>query len=299
MHASFLQDMQTGAHLQDSRPPPPPRHDPFATLDDHLRTRLVKDIFLHKYLSTSPAPQLTTFDDIHFKDHDSLFDWIKQRLNSPDYTTKPNGISYWEYDACYDELKEIFFFFSPIMASTALKLFIEFHTRRMSATHLRSDKQPFFFTEKFPVSKLQHLSINIDADTGKGDESPRFHALIKAIPTLHDTFTGLKTLKVEINPKAKTESDANFVQSKEGIQLRAYIQKVAVMLSLEKTKRLAHVALRYGEQMVFCGDWHFDQEALVILLSPGYAMPKRLPSDSLPVALRWPLGSKNGPKVHY
>lgn len=253
MHASFLQDMQTGLHLQDSRPPPPPRNDPFAALDEDLRTRLVKYIFLHKYLSTSSATKIGHFDDISFNDHDGLFDWIKQRLNALDHTTKPNGISYWEYDACYDELKEIFFF-SPIMASTALKVFIESHTRRMSVNHLGSNKQPFFFTEKFPINKLQHLSINIDANTGKGDESPRFHALIKAVPNLHATFTGLKSLKVEINAKPKTPDDANFVQSKEEILLRTYIQKLAVMLSLEKTKRLAHVALRYGEQMVFCGD---------------------------------------------
>jgi len=139
MHASFLQDMQTGSHLQASRSPPPPRNDPFTTFDDEIRTRRQKKIFLDKYDSYFSAPELNKFDDIAFKDHDGLFDWMKQRLNLPDYTTKPNGIIYWQYDACYDELKKIFFF-SPIMASTALKVFIESHTRRMSANNLGSDK---------------------------------------------------------------------------------------------------------------------------------------------------------------
>lgn len=107
------------------------------------------------------------------------------------------GISYWEYDACYDEIKSVFFF-SPIMASTALKVFIESHTRRMSADHLGSKDLPFFFTEKFPVGKLQHLSLYTDAISDKGDDAARFHALIEAIPTLHLTFTGLKSLQVEV-----------------------------------------------------------------------------------------------------
>ena len=102
-----------------------------------------------------------------------------------------------EYDACYDEIKSVFFF-SPIMASTALKVFIESHTRRMSADHLGSKDLPFFFTEKFPVGKLQHLSLYTDAISDKGDDAARFHALIEAIPTLHLTFTGLKSLQVEV-----------------------------------------------------------------------------------------------------
>ena len=209
----------------------------------------------------------------------------------------PVGISYWEYDACYDEIKEIFFF-SPIMASTALKVFIESHTRRMSARHLGSKDLPFFFTEKFPISKLQHLSLYIDAETGKGDDDARFHALIEAIPTLHLTFTGLQSLKVEVLWKPKPLNEIRVTQSQNEILARNNIQRVAVMLCLE-TKRLAHVALRSGEQMVFRGEWYFDQQTVARLLAPPYSVPVRIPSDSFPVALRWPLGSKFLPKVHY
>ena len=207
------------------------------------------------------------------------------------------GISYWEYDACYDEIREIFFF-SPIMASTALKVFIEHHTRRMSASHLGSKDLPFFFTEKFPINKLQHLSLHIDAVSDKGDDDARFHALIEAIPTLHTTFTGLKSLKVEIIWKPKPLKEIRVQQSQAEIFARSNIQKLAVMLCLE-TKRLAHVALRSGKQMVFRGNWVFDQRDLATLLAPPYSVPVRVPEDSLPVTLRWPLGSKFGPKVPY
>jgi len=93
MHASFLQDMQsTGLHLPGAPlPPPPPRHDLFASLDEKVRTIIIKDIFLDKYLSSPSAPELTDFDAIAFKDHDGLFDWMKQRLNALDHATKPKG----------------------------------------------------------------------------------------------------------------------------------------------------------------------------------------------------------------
>jgi len=284
MHASFLRSMQAGIHLRGAPlPPPPPRNDPFATLDEKTRIFIIKDIFLHKYLSTSRTHEPSTFEDIVLKDHDGLFDWMKQRLDALDYATKPKGISYWEYDACYDEIKEIFFF-SPIMASTAVKVFIEFHTRRMSATHLSRKDLPFFFTEKFPINKLQHLSLHIAAGDGKDDDHPHFHALIKAIPELHLTFTGLHSLKVEITWKPKSPNDTSYLQAPPHVaRTRANIQKLAVMLCLE-TKRFGHVALMSGEKMIFSGDWHVDQQAVARLLAPGFAVPARVPSDSLPVA---------------
>lgn len=301
LHASFLQSMQqAGVHLRGYRLPPlPPRRDPFAILDEKTRTTIIKDIFLHKYLSnTSSTPKFSHFEDLVRTDHDGLFDWMKQRLDALDYATKPKGISYWEYDACYDEIKEIFFF-SPIMASTALEFFIESHTRRMCASHLGGENLPFFFTEEFPISKLQHLNLHIAAGTAEDDDNPRFHALIKAIPTLHLTFTGLKSLKVEIIWKPKPANDTSFLQAPQHlISTRMNIQRLAVMLSLA-TKPFPHVALRSGEEMVFHGDWHFDQHALALLLAPGYAIPVRMPADSFPVAMRWPLGSKNGPKVRW
>ena len=93
MHASFLQEMQsTGLHLPGAPPPPPPpRHDLFATLDEKVRTIIIKDIFLDKYLSSPSALELADFDAIAFIDHDGLFDWMKQRLNALDYATKPKG----------------------------------------------------------------------------------------------------------------------------------------------------------------------------------------------------------------
>jgi hypothetical protein len=305
MHASFLQSMQqSGVHLRGCRLPPlPPRRDPFATLDEKTRTFMVKDIFLHKYLSNNPSAQaLNHFDGIVLADHDGLFDWMKNRLDALDYATKPKGISYWEYDTCYDVIKDIFFFFfSPIMATTALKLFIELHTRRMSASHLGGDNLPFFFTERFPISKLQHLSVHIAAGTGGDDDDhPRFHALIGAMPDLHLTFTGLKSLKVEITWKPKPANDTSFLRAppQHLISTRMNVQKLAVMLSLA-TKRFADVVLKSGEQMVFRGDWHLDQHTLNLLLAPGYAIPARMPADSSPVAMRWPLGSRNGPKVRW
>ena len=262
---------------------------------------IVKNIFLHKYLSNNPsAAILRHFDDLILTDHDGLFDWMKQRLDALDYSTKPKGISYWEYDACYDEIKEIFFF-SPIMAITALKVFIDFHTRRMSAAHLGGENLPFFFTEKFPINKLQHLNLHIAAGTGcDDDDHPRFHALIKAIPELRLTFTGLKSLKVEIIWPPKAPNDTSFLRAppQHLISTCMNVQKLAVMLSLA-TKRFARVVLKSGEEMVFRGDWHLDQYALSLLLAPGYAIPVRMPADSFPVAMRWPLGSKNGPKVRW
>lgn len=207
------------------------------------------------------------------------------------------GISYWEYDACYDEIKRIFFF-SPIMASTGLKVFIESHTRRMSANYLGSKDLRFFLTEKFPIGKLQHLNLCTDAISDKGDDTARFHALIEAIPTLHLTFTGLESLKVEVIWKPKHLNDERVTQSQNEIQTRNNIRKVAVMLCLE-TKRLMRVGLRSGEQMFFRGDWYFDQQPVARLLAPPYSVPVRVPSDSFPVALRWPLGSKFGPKARY
>jgi hypothetical protein len=262
---------------------------------------IIKDIFFHKYLSNnSPGSKISNFDNLLLADHDGLFDWIKQRLVALDYSTKPKGISYWEYDACYDEIKDVFFF-SSIMATTTLKFFIEFHTRRMSATHLGSEDLPFFFTEKFPIHKLQHLSLHIAAGTGcDDDDHPRFHALIKAIPELHLTFTGLKSLKVEIIWPPKAPNDTSFLRAppQHLISTRMNVQKLAIMLSLA-TKRFARVVLKSGEEMVFRGDWHLDQYALSLLLAPRYTIPARMLADSSPVAMRWPLGSKNGPKVRW
>lgn len=81
------------------------------------------------------------------------------------------SIPFWEYGAYYDEMKNIFFFFffSPITATTGLKVFIKLHTRRMGATHLYGENLPFFFTQKFPISKLQHLSLHIAAGAGGND----------------------------------------------------------------------------------------------------------------------------------
>lgn len=303
MHASFLQSMQqSGVHLRGYRLPPlPPRRDLFATLDEKTRTMIIKDVFLHEYNSNTSCPSKhSRFDDLVLIDHDGFFHWMKQRLDSLNYTTKPKGISYWEYDACYDKIKDIFFF-SPIIATTALKVFIDFHTRRMSAIHVGGESLPFFFTEKFPISKLQHLRLHIAAGTGSDDDDhPRFHALIKAIPDLHLTFTGLKSLKVEVTWKPKPANDTSYLRPppQHLISTRMSIQKVAVMLSLT-TKRFAHVALKSREQMVFRGDWHLDQHALSLLLAPGYTIPARMPADSSPVAMRWPLGSKNGPQVRW
>jgi hypothetical protein len=303
MHASFLQYMQqSGVHLRGYRLPPlPPRRDPFATVDEKTRTMIIKDIFLHKYLfNNSSFSKPGHFDDLVLTDHDGLFDWMKQRLDALYYATKPKGISYWEYDACYDEIKDIFFL-SPLMATTALKVFIDFHTRRMSAAHLGGESLPFFFTEKFPINKLQHLSLHIAAGTGSDDDDhPRFHTLIKAIPDLHLTFTGLISLKVEVIWPPKAANDTSFLREppQHLISTRTNIQKLAVMLSLA-TKRFAHVVLKSGEQMVFRGDWHLDQHALSLLLAPGYAIPARMPAESSPVAIRWPLGSRNGPKVRW
>ncbi|GAB7333673.1 hypothetical protein MBLNU13_g05225t1 [Cladosporium sp. NU13] len=236
MHAFFLQDMQsTGLHLPGAPPPSPlPRHDLFVRFDEKVRTIIIKEIFLHKYLSSPSALELTNSDAIAFEDQDVLFDWMKQRLDALDYATKPK-----EYDACYDEIKEIFFF-SPIFASTALKVFIECHTRRMSATHLGSKDLLFFFTEKFPITKLQHLSLDIDAENGKGGDAARFHTLIEAISTVHLTFTGLKSLEVEVIWKPKPLNEIRVLQSQNKILVRNHIQKVVVMLCLD-TKRLAHV----------------------------------------------------------
>ena len=77
MHVSFLQ--QVGVHLRGYRLPPlPPRCDPFATLDEKTRTTIIKDIFLHKYLSNKSSPiKLSNFDDIVLTDHDGLFDCMK------------------------------------------------------------------------------------------------------------------------------------------------------------------------------------------------------------------------------
>ena len=93
MHASFLENMQsTGLHLPGARhPPPPPRHDLFATLDEKVRTIIVKNIFLGRYLSSPATLKLNDFDAIAFKDHDGLFDWMKQRLNVLDEAIKPKG----------------------------------------------------------------------------------------------------------------------------------------------------------------------------------------------------------------
>ena len=90
MHASFLRLMQTGAHLAPP-PPPPPRVDFFKSLHENARTFVVKDIFLHKYLSHPSALELADFDAVAFEDHDGLFDWMKQRLDALGYATKPNG----------------------------------------------------------------------------------------------------------------------------------------------------------------------------------------------------------------
>jgi hypothetical protein len=93
MHASFLQDMEsTGLHIPGAPlPPQPPRHDLFATLDEEVRTIIIKDIFLDKYLSSPSAVELTEFDAIAFEDHDALFDWMKQRLNALNHATKSKG----------------------------------------------------------------------------------------------------------------------------------------------------------------------------------------------------------------
>jgi hypothetical protein len=98
MHASFLQSMQqAGVHLRDYLPPPlPPRRDPFATLNEKTRTMIIKDILFHKYISntSSSSSELSHFDDLVLADHDGLFDWLKQRLDTLDYATKPKRISY-------------------------------------------------------------------------------------------------------------------------------------------------------------------------------------------------------------
>lgn len=93
MHASSLKDMQSmGLHPPGApRSPPPPRHDLFATLDEEVRTIIVKNIFLDKYISSPAALELTDFEAIAFKDHDGLFDWMKQRLNAFDDAIKPKG----------------------------------------------------------------------------------------------------------------------------------------------------------------------------------------------------------------
>ena len=90
MHASFLRLMQTGAQLA---PPPPPtqRVDFFKSIHENSRTFVVKDIFLHKYLSHPSALELADFNAVAFEDHDGLFDWMKQRLDALGYATKPNG----------------------------------------------------------------------------------------------------------------------------------------------------------------------------------------------------------------
>lgn len=80
MHAKFLQSMQQqGVHLRGDRLPPlPSRRDYFASLDEKTRTMIIKDVFLHKYLSDKPSPsQLGHFDDLVLTDHDGVCDWMK------------------------------------------------------------------------------------------------------------------------------------------------------------------------------------------------------------------------------
>lgn len=52
---------------------------------------IINEIFLDRYLSSPSALGLTDFDAIAFKDHDGLFDWMKQRLKALDHATKPKG----------------------------------------------------------------------------------------------------------------------------------------------------------------------------------------------------------------
>jgi hypothetical protein len=85
MHASFLQSMQqAGVHLRDY------------ALNEKTRTMIIKDILFHKYISntSSSSSELSHFDDLVLADHDGLFDWLKQRLDTLDYATKPKRISY-------------------------------------------------------------------------------------------------------------------------------------------------------------------------------------------------------------
>jgi hypothetical protein len=298
LHDSFLQYVQLslGPQNQNRRPPPPPRHDSFAALGEKIQISVVKDVFLNKYLSNSwTSLEFSSFGDVALEDRDSLCEWMRNRLDALEYDTKAKGISHWEYDACHDEIVEIFFF-SPIMAKFALKAFIKYHTRRMSAAHLGREDLPFFFTARFPVSKLKYLSIFIDAGTGKSTESALFDTLIRTIPDVHLTFTGLESLNIEITRKPQNNNDTSLLPTEQSAAIRDKIENVAIMLSLA-SRRFPRITLSFKEQMIFGGDWNVDKQALSQVLHTAYSTTARPPEDSLPVTVRRPQGSKHSPKV--
>lgn len=266
-------------------------------------------MFLEKNLASLPErAAIGSFEDIPFDGYDMLFDWTKQELRElgqrwaeskgpmagPGYDSYGKAIPLWEYEGCFDQIIEIFSF-SRAMATTALGVFTDHHTRRMRVDHLdRTNFRAYtdalgdhwsFLSEKFPIEKLQHLTLHIEPWAAENCDSHDLHALTAALPELHTAFTGLKTLRFEINwMRNLTGSLINNLphQSKLLYHLQKDVYTLALQLCLA-TEHVPHVMLMSGEEVVFSGDWTVDEPVIAGALLLLNVRPIGLPGDTVPV----------------
>jgi hypothetical protein len=182
---------------------------------------------------------------------------MKEKLK--DHEDSGKGITYWEYEMCYDTIIETFGF-SIKLATAALDVFIRSHTRRMHVDRLDTIMLPSI-DSMFPLEKLQHLTLYIPTAPINKHDYKRINTLTEEIPQLHLCFPGLTSLKIESNWAKRLGPFGGPLTTNLDPEYVYYLHRDMFELCLElrdAAKHIQAIALRSGKQITFGGDFEVD-----------------------------------------